>query len=107
MAESSRANQLPELLQVDVAARYDRDNRTGPSFPGQCGSEAQGASPFGDDSSLLRHETHGAFGLLQRDDDRAIDHRFHALPHAREKTLATGAIDERRPPPGEHLRRPL
>ena len=78
-----------------------------PAFPVSAAASDKRSSAFGDDPGLLRHHAHRLLGLLQADDDCAVNHRLQSFPHAREQALSAGAVDERGFPVFENLRRTL
>src|SRR6185312_14191172 len=106
-ASRRSGDQLAECFEIDIAARDDGDDGTRAGLSAKCGCNGKGARTFGDHAALFRQHTHRLARFFERDDQRAVDHRFHALPHAGKKALAAGAVDEGCLPVGEDFRTPL
>src|ERR1700722_16583555 len=100
-----RGYEIAKFGHVDVTSGNDRDNRSRSGLSRECRGQRQRSCALCDDARLLRQHAHRLLGLLQADDDCAVNHRLQPLPHAREKALAPCAIDERGLPILEHLRR--
>ena len=89
------------FAEVDIAARHHADDRPIARLAGQRRGQRQRARAFGNRPRFLRDQPHRLAGLVERDDDRAVDQRPHPLPHALGDALPAGAVDERCLPVGE------
>src|SRR6266566_926830 len=105
VGRSACGDKLGELLQVDIAAGDNGDDRPRTGFAGERSRQAERTSSLGDDAGLFRHESHGALYLVQAHHDVAVHDRLHALPHPGKHALAARAVDERGLPIRERLRR--
>ena len=76
-----------------------------PAFPVSAAASDSAPAPSAMTRALFGHEPHRLPRFLEGDDNGAVDHRLHSFPHAREDALAAGAVDERRLPGLELLRR--
>ena len=77
---------LPDIGAQNVSKSMlppEQTQTIGPSrdFPVSAAAKRQRARAFGDRPRLLGDQPHRLARLIERDGDRAVDHRPHPLPH--------------------------
>ena len=91
-------HQLGELVEVDVAAGNDADDRSFHASPVSAAASDKRARAFRNGPRFLGDQAHRVARLFERHGDRAVGHGPHPLPHPFGDALPAGAVDERRLP---------
>src|SRR5262245_56417325 len=94
--QSALANQLRELIQINVAAGRDGNHFTGSGPAGAGGGNCTGGSALHNDAISLCHEFHGFSRRIQSNHERAIQKPASEFEHTGKYGLAADAIYERR-----------
>src|SRR6266516_3819705 len=85
---------LRQLAQVDIAARNDADDLSGPGPAAQCRGRRERARSFGDHPGAFGQRAHGGGDLIDRNRQRTVDQRRDERPHAVKNASAARAINE-------------